>query len=136
MQRGEVDPTQVTLEGDITLLTAIDDSPNHISLLTKTAEIARRSSAQVIVLHIIENEQPSYLNDLKSKIKTLLADIDHQFLVIEGSPAEEIIKVAQEYQVSEILVGKKGHNQWEEILIGSVSQMVLENSLIPVILVE
>ncbi len=33
-------------------------------------------------------------------------------------------------------MGKRGHQPWEQVLVGSVSQAVLETSTIPVILVE
>ena len=66
----------------------------------------------------------------------LLLDILHQFLTITGSIPEEIIRLAQEYQVTDIIMGKRGHQPWEQVLVGSVSQAVLETSTIPVILVE
>ncbi len=33
-------------------------------------------------------------------------------------------------------MGKRGHRLWENVLVGSVSQAVLEKSLIPVVVVE
>ena len=64
---GEVDATKVTREGKITLLAAIDNSPATTPVLIKTAEIARRSSAQVIVLHILQDNHQTYLQSLKEK---------------------------------------------------------------------
>ena len=50
--------------------------------------------------------------------------------------SEEIISVAQEYGVAEIVMGKRGHSLWNNVLVGSVSQAVLKKSLIPVVVVE
>ncbi|MFS8879052.1 universal stress protein, partial [Synechococcus sp. H55.8] len=50
--------------------------------------------------------------------------------------AETIVDVAQERQVTDIVMGKRGHRPWEQVLVGSTSQAVLETSSIPVILVE
>ncbi|WP_083888334.1 universal stress protein [Pleurocapsa sp. PCC 7327] len=35
-----------------------------------------------------------------------------------------------------MVIGKRGHQPWERVLVGSVSQAVIESSQIPVILVE
>ncbi len=34
---------------------------------------------------------------------------------------------------AEIVIGKRGHRLWDNVLVGSVSQAVLEKSLIPVV---
>lgn len=133
LQRGEVDPTKVMLNNKIVLLCAIDDSSETRGVLTKTAEIARRSDGEVIVLHILEKNDSSNLEHLKLLTSQLLADIDYQFLVREGATAEEILVVAQDYKVAEILMGK--HKKGQDIFMGSVSKNVLENSLIPVMII-
>ncbi|MBD2394814.1 cation:proton antiporter [Cyanobacterium aponinum FACHB-4101] len=136
LTKGEVDPTKVSVDDHVILLSAIDDSPLTTPVLKKTAEIARRSNAEVIVLHILDDSQNNNLENLKEKINTLLADINHQVLIVEGVITEEILRVSQEFQVKEIIMGKRGHKNWHELLIGSVSQTVLESSPIPVIIVE
>jgi len=65
-----------------------------------------------------------------------LADIRHQFCLASGPLAETIVNIAQERQVTDIVMGKRGHRGWEQVLVGSTSQAVLETSPIPVILVE
>ena len=103
--------------------------------MIKTAEFGRRSDAEVIVLHIIRTNDPG-IEDLREKSQRLLADIRHKFIAITGSIPEEIIRVAQDYGVAEIVIGKRGHQPWNEVTVGSVSQAVLESSPIPVILVD
>ena len=135
LQRGEVDPTKVNIEGKTVILTAIDNSPSLIPVLKKTAEIARRSDGEVIVLHI---QQENDLNDcqkLQDTISSILADINHQFLVKEGAIPEEIVQLGLQYQVAEIIMGKD-NDQWDNIWMSSVSQTVLETSPIPVMLVK
>ncbi|MBD2354939.1 cation:proton antiporter [Tolypothrix sp. FACHB-123] len=136
LERGEVDPTKVAIARRIVILAAIDTSPLASQVLTKTADIARRSDAEVIVLHIIRTNHPQEVEYLQKKSQRVLADIRHQFITSIGSIPEEIIRVAQDYQVAEIVIGKRGHQPWDEVLVGSVSQAVLESSLIPVIVVE
>jgi NhaP-type Na+/H+ or K+/H+ antiporter len=136
LERGEVDPTKVAIARRIVLLAAVDTSPLASQVLAKAADLARRSDGEVIVLHVIHTRDPKGVERLQQKAQQILADIRHQFITITGSIPEEIVRVAQEYRVADIVIGKRGHQPWDEVLVGSVSQAVLESSPIPVILVE
>lgn len=136
LQKGTVDPTKITVNKTPLLLTAIDDSPLTISVLKTVADLARRSNAEVIILHIINVKETSSIDLLKQQSQKILADIRYEFITVSGSIPETILKVAEELKVSEIIMGKRGQQSWEKVLIGSVSQSVIENSEIPVILVE
>lgn len=136
LERGEVDPTKVGITRKIVLLAAVDTSPLASQVLTKAAEFARRSDGEVIVLHVIRTNNSQEVEVLQSKSQRILADIRHKFITVTGSVPEEIIRVARDYQVADIVIGKRGHRSWDEVLVGSVSQAVLESSSIPVILVD
>lgn len=136
LERGEVDPTKVTVTTRIVFLAAVDTSPLATEVLTKVASLARRSEGEVIVLHVINVADEEAVEQLRDRTQKILSDIRYQFITITGSVAKEIVHVAQEYQVTDIVMGKRGHQPWEQVLIGSVSQAVLETSPIPVILVE
>ncbi|MCA1993467.1 MAG: cation:proton antiporter [Coleofasciculus sp. S288] len=144
LERGEVDPTKVSVVTRTVLLAAVDTSPLATEILAKAASIARRSDGEVIVLHVVNSVETEALEELRDnpigmlrdRTQKLLSDIRHQFITITGSIPEEIIRVAQEYQVTDIVIGKRGHQPWEKVLVGSVSQAVLEISPFPVILVE
>lgn len=136
LEKGEVDPTKVTLNRQLRLLAAIDNSPLTNTVLLKVAELARRSNAEVIILHVVEQDDPKILQYLEKQTQTLLADIRYRFITTVGVIPEEIVKVADYYKVVELIIGKRGHSHWENVLISSKSQTVLETSNIPVILVE
>lgn len=131
-----VDPTKTTIATKTILLAAIDTSDLAISVLTKVADLARRSNGEVIVIHVSNTSTDLEITQLQQLTSRLLLDIPHQFLTVTGSISEEIIRLAQEYQVTDIILGKRGHQPWEKVLVGSVSQTVLETSAVPVILVE
>ncbi len=131
-----VDPTKTTITTKTILLAAIDTSDLAIPVLTKVADLARRSNGEAIVIHVSNSLTDSDITQLQQLTSRLLLDIPHQFLTVTGSIPEEIIDLAQEYQVTDIIMGKRGHQPWEKVLVGSVSQAVLETSSIPVILVE
>jgi NhaP-type Na+/H+ or K+/H+ antiporter len=136
LTRGEVDPTKVTITNHTLFLAAVDTSDLSIEVLTKVADLARRSHGEVIVLHIVNLSNDQAVQQLEAQAKKLLSDIKYEFLTTIGTVPEEIIRIAQEYHVTAIVMGKRGNQPWEKMLIGSVSQAVLETSPIPVILLE
>ncbi|MDE5098633.1 MAG: universal stress protein, partial [Trichodesmium sp. St16_bin4-tuft] len=91
---------------------------------------------EIVVLHVIQFEYRNSIEQLRQQTRQLLADIRHQFITVAGDASEEIIFIAQEYGAAEIVIGKKGDRLWDNVLVGSVSQAVLEKSLIPVVVVE
>lgn len=136
LERGEVDPTKVVIARQIVILAAIDTSVFADAVLIKAAELARRSDGEVIVLHVICIQDPATVAHLKEKTQRLLSDIRHRLIVVAGSVPEEILRVAQDYNVAEIAIGKRGQPAWQTAILGSVSQAILESSTIPVIVVE
>jgi solute carrier family 9B (sodium/hydrogen exchanger), member 1/2 len=90
----------------------------------------------VIVLHVIHTAGSKEVERLREQAQMLLADIRYRFITIEGTIPESIVRTAQDYKVDEIVMGKRGHRSFNEVLVGSVSRSVLESSPIPVIIVE
>jgi solute carrier family 9B (sodium/hydrogen exchanger), member 1/2 len=136
LTRGEVDPTKITVATRSLFLAAVDTSSLSKDVLTKAADLARRSNGKVIVLHVINNSHEEAINQLRQQTKQLLSDIKHEFVTVTGAIPEEIISTAQKYHVTEIVMGKRGHQPWQQVLLGSVSQAVLSASLVPVIVIE
>jgi NhaP-type Na+/H+ or K+/H+ antiporter len=136
LERGEVDPTKVSVSRRIVLLAAIDTSPLATQVLTKVAELARRSDAEVVVLHVVQIVDPQGIERLRDEAKRILADVRYRFVTTSGLMPEEIVRTAQDYGVAEIVIGKRGHRSLDEVWVGSVSQAVLENSTMPVVVVN
>ena len=136
LECGEVDPTKVAISGCPVFLAAVDESPLATDVLTKAADLARRSDGEVIVLYVDNLGDQQVIALLQEKSQRLLSDIRYEFLSLSGTVPEEILRVAESRKVTDIVIGKRGHQPWEQVLVGSVSQAVLETSLIPVILVE
>ena len=136
LERGEVDPTKVAITNRIAILAAVDTSAVADRVLTKAADIARRSDGEAIVLHVIHTNDPQEIELLQKKSQRLLADIRHKFITVAGLIPEQIIRTAQDYRVTDIVIGKRGHQPGNKVLLGSVSVAVLESSPIPVILIE
>lgn len=134
LQKDNVDPTKVSITQNMVILTAIDTSFMAHQVLQKTAEIARRSEAEVVVLHVLQGEDLQTINRLQGLAKIYLTDVRHQFMTASGGVASEIVRIAQELKASEIIMGKRGDQP--QVMVGSVSQAVLASSSIPVMVLE
>ncbi|MEB3288947.1 MAG: cation:proton antiporter [Leptolyngbya sp.] len=136
LERGEVDPTKVSLSQPVVILAAVDTSPLAPIVLAKAAEQARRSEGEVIVLHVPQGEDPQAEVQIQAQAQRYLADIRYRVVIQPGVIAETIVAAAQALAVTEILLGKRGHRPLTEVMIGSVSQTVLATSPIPVLVLE
>ena len=136
LERGEVDPTKVSVNRRIVLLAAVDTSSLALQVLTKAADLARRCDGEVIVLHIQQTDNPHGIQMLQRLVKQHLADIRHRVIVTSGAIPATILRVAQEHGAAEIVMGKRGHRALEDLLVGSVSRTVVETSPLPVVIVD
>lgn len=135
LTRGEVDPTKTAIAKPISILAAVNTDAQAPAVLKKAAELARQRDGEVIVLHVIQTPETKALERLQAQCQTLLADIRYQFIAVEGTIPDEIIRISQEFQASEVIMGRHGQAGWSRMLIGSVSQTILETSEIPVVIV-
>ena len=136
LTKDPVDPTKTAIATPTILLAAIDTSDLATAVLTQVADLARRSNGEAILVHVKNTSTDAEITQLRQLTSQLLLDIPHQFLTITGSIPEEIMRLAQEHQVTDIIMGKRGHQPRSQVLVGSVSRAIIETSTIPVILVE
>jgi len=74
---------------------------------------------------------------LKRLAEELKADcVDVKVLVEYGNPVKLILKTAEEESVSVIVIGSHGRSNFEEVLLGSVSEGVIRKAKIPVLVVK
>jgi solute carrier family 9B (sodium/hydrogen exchanger), member 1/2 len=150
---GAVDATKVAIAQKSTLLAAIDTSTMATQVLIKAAEMARQNESDVIVLHVAGREQAK-TEALRKQAKRLLADIRYRLVivpvvVVPGPISQEIVRCAQAYGVTEIVIGKRSHDFADsgldpgsdtgldsETSLGQISQSVLVASSLPVVVVS
>ena len=63
------------------------------------------------------------------------AGLEAEGIIVEGHPAEEIIKYAEENSIDLIVMGTLGKSGLDKFLLGSLADKVIRNSKIPVIAV-
>lgn len=145
LKRGSVDPTKVSVEPRSVLLAAVDTSALATKVLTKAAEIVRRTDGEVIVFYVMEGN--AKIEPIRQQAKKALADVRYRFVVAEGSAADRILNSALDFEVSEIIMGKRAGalssqqdgqqgSQQDGGLVGSVTKIVVGRSPVPVTVVD
>ncbi|PSO77317.1 MAG: sodium:proton antiporter [Cyanobacteria bacterium QS_4_48_99] len=135
LSKGKVDPTKVDVDRSSRFLAAVDTSAIAERVLMEAAELARCSDGEVVVLNVANNAPKPDIEQLRQQAQVSLSDIPYQFVSITGSVPEAIVNAADQYEVTEIVMGKRG-NHVPQVLMGSVSKAVLETTHLPVIIVE
>ncbi|WP_159788359.1 cation:proton antiporter [Sodalinema gerasimenkoae] len=136
LEKGVIDPTQVGAVGQLRFLAAVDTFPMAERVLTKAADLARRSDGEVLILHVSDRPDEEELTHLREVIQRRLLDIRHEVCICPGVVPETIVEMARSQAVSDIIIGQPRHRPWDNLLNDSISQTVLETSPIPVILVK
>ena len=64
------------------------------------------------------------------------AGVPIETVIIEGRPAEDIIKLAEDSKMDVIVMGSIGKTGIEKFLLGSVAEKVVRGSKVPVLIVH
>lgn len=138
------------------ILIATDGSENGAQAVSAGMEIARLSKGKAYALYVIDNtcypagkSDPKLKTAMEEHFKTLglemtasveeaakAAGVDVEFVIREGHPAEKILSFAEKQAVEMIVVGSLGKTDAERFLLGSVSEKVVRNAKVPVLVVH
>jgi len=139
------------------ILVPIDFSKPSEYAAKMAAEIAKKTNATIYLIHLIElpsgvidmgssshfsiPESMLYLRKTKEKVlefkeKVFSKKIKVEYFIKINNPFEGIKKYAKKIDADLIVMGSKGHSEFEEIMIGSNTEKVVRTSNIPVITVK
>ena len=134
------------------LLVAIDGSEQSNAALHVAVDLARHYRASLGLLHafphvsdLLGTPQYESLVAARSAIGEALLDAARRLAgdavpvetqLIEGPPAQAILRVAQEDGYGMIVMGSHGRGQIAGILLGSVSSVVAQRAQCPVLIVH
>lgn len=140
-----------------TVLLAIDGSLGGERALQYAKKRAKIGGAKVIVAYVIEWSPYSFntpeenaerhmrrekeIDKATSTIvdpasATLKSDgVDCDTVVTHGAPAETLIKLADKYGASQIVIGRRGQSGIKSLLFGSVAGNLIQTSPVPVVVV-
>ncbi|RUL49573.1 universal stress protein [Lysinibacillus antri] len=135
------------------ILLAADGSENAVRAAKEAIKIASCDSETVIevvfvadfeksksdVLHSTSSEALNLERRKKiSKIEQLLKDskVNYKVNILHGAPGPEIVKYANEQQVNLVVIGSRGLNGLQEMVLGSVSHKVMKRVNCPALIVK
>lgn len=135
------------------ILLATDGSPNVEGALDYARDLALRDDAQVVVVYAFPSV-PGYLGEpwrerfIESNVaegqrvanlatgRLRAAGLDVVVDVLEGPPADAIVRAARSHRCDLIVMGNRGHGQLTSLLLGSVSHRVVAHADVPVLIVK
>lgn len=133
------------------ILLAVDGSENAVRAAKEAVKIASNDSliemvyvadfdkAKTEVLHAASSE--SLLLERKRKVAPIeevlrVADKQFKLTILHGTPGPEIVKYANENKVDIVVIGSRGLNGLQEMVLGSVSHKVMKRVQCPALIVK
>ncbi|NES02704.1 MAG: universal stress protein [Okeania sp. SIO2F4] len=84
-----------------------------------------------------EDFEKQCLEMLQSRVnEATTADVSTEFIQAEGVPGKQICKIAEEWGAELIVMGRRGHSVFSELVIGSVSSYVIHRAKCSVLVVQ
>lgn len=138
------------------IMVAVDGSPESENALDKAVETAKRNSAELLIVHVVDNrnytmgvvsfdieaggEETTVMHDALATYQKKATDHGVKKVITElvtGSPKELLAKeLPKEYQIDLIFCGQSGMNRMERIMMGSVSQFIIREASCDVLVVR
>lgn len=124
----------------VRILLALDDEVGQARAQTNAiADVVQAStSAEIHVLHVFGDNpegasvhQVEAVREASDRLEELGVEVN--LLEASGSPADEILKYAEEYDVDQICVGGRKRSPTGKALFGSVTQDVILGTHRPVL---
>jgi nucleotide-binding universal stress UspA family protein len=135
------------------ILLATDGSSHAQRALEYARDLALRDDAQVLVVHAFK-PVPQYwegasrdeliglhvaagrgvANEAAQRLQD--AGVEVMVDVLEGPPADAILRAVEAHQPDLIVMGTRGHGELTSLLLGSVSHRVLAHTYVPVMVVR
>ena len=131
-----------------TIALAVDGSDHAHRAVPIAAELARLAGGKVIVLHVREHDRArGQVWDLETEeeaqavVKHALDDIKKAgaaaegdvIRTVHGKVAEALVESAREHKADTIVVGSRGLNDLEGLVLGSVAHKIIHLSDTPVV---
>ncbi|TWI54050.1 universal stress protein [Halalkalibacter nanhaiisediminis] len=134
------------------IIVAADGSGQSLKAAEKAIELARVTGAHIYVVYAVDgttskadvlrtwnslgitekrNEKLTYIEE-QAKINK----ISYEVKIVRGDPATSIVRFAKESRSDLIVIGSRGLNQLQQMVLGSVSHKVAKRATCPVLIIK
>ena len=132
------------------ILVLYDDSPNSKRALNKAFTLAELTNATITLVHVISYQKAlakivePYKESMISHMKRIFNQIENNAFrrdivlkeqIFYGNPAEEILNYLKNKKFGIVIMGRRGMTKIPGKSLGSVSNALVQNSEIPILLV-
>ncbi|MCP1143341.1 universal stress protein [Lysinibacillus endophyticus] len=134
------------------ILLAADGSENAIRAAKEAIKIATCFDGMIEVVYVadFEKSKSDVLHSSSSEalelqrrkkiapVEQLLreANVTYKVKILRGTPGPEIVRYANEQQVELVVIGSRGLNGLQEMVLGSVSHKVMKRVNCPALIVK
>ncbi len=134
------------------ILVAVDGSESAKKAFEKSIYLAQKCSSKLDLVHVVTCELGGdstiiydLLDEAKIKAKKMLEEyrieasknnIPLEITITQGDAAKIIIEFSKKNKYDLIIMGTRGRNAFEELLLGSVSLKVMHHAVCPVMVVR
>ncbi len=138
------------------ILVAVDGSENSRKAILKTKELAKLNSSDVVLLHVVNDVMNSpYITNREYRTviskafieqgNNILRESLEEFKGFEGNvrteikfgdPGKLIVEMAEKEEFDLVVMGSRGLNAISRAMLGSVSNKVLNNIHVSVLIVK
>ncbi|MGF1473636.1 MAG: universal stress protein [Rubrobacteraceae bacterium] len=137
------------------ILSAVDASEDSILALRSAVDLANNNDSELHVLHVglasfwttpdamhpeeaerLEESSRQTLDEQVEKVEGASEAVAEKHLKMGEKVDEQIVNLADEIGAGLILVGSRGKNTMERLLLGSVAESVVRHAHCPVLVVR
>lgn len=135
------------------ILLASDGSENAVRAAKEAVKIASSNTESIIDVVYVVDFDKSKSDVLHSASKELIdierrkknskviqflneANVKYKTTILHGKPGAEIVKYANEQKVDLVVIGSRGLNSLQEMVLGSVSHKVMKRANCPALIVK
>lgn len=135
------------------ILLAADGSENSVRAANEAIKLAKCSGNSILELVMVVDIEKSRQDILHSRssesllierrrkianVEQLLIDehLNYKITILKGTPGPEIVRYANEQKVDILVIGSRGLNGLQEMVLGSVSHKVMKRVQCPALIVK
>jgi nucleotide-binding universal stress UspA family protein len=120
------------------ILLAYDDSPHANHALQWAADVATTLQLPIVVLSVHKQTGEASVNVLKAKeyLSAYPVQVTPVSLTRYGQIADDILWVASDHKCNLIVMGAYGHSPLREMVLGSTTEKVMNETTVPLLLMK